>query len=100
MDRPPGSPRPNRRQFLLTTGSTVAAGVIAHSGRLISEFTSPEPYKKESKMKDIKASIVFCHSIWADGSCFSKVMPALQAEGHQCIAAQYSLITITDDTAT
>jgi hypothetical protein len=63
------SPRPNRRQFLLTSGSTVAAGVIAHSGRLINEFTSPQPYKKESKMKDTKPSIVFCHGIWADGSC-------------------------------
>jgi len=28
-----------------------------------------------------KPSIVFCHGIWADGSCFSKVIPALQAEG-------------------
>ena len=27
-----------------------------------------------------KPSIVFCHGIWADGSCFSKVIPALQAE--------------------
>jgi hypothetical protein len=33
-------------------------------------------------MKDTKPSIVFCHGIWADGSCFSKVIPALQAEGH------------------
>jgi hypothetical protein len=45
----PESARPNRRQFLLTTGSAVAAGVIARSGRLINEFTSPQPYKKESK---------------------------------------------------
>ena len=51
-------------------------------------------------MKDTKPSIVFCHGIWADGSCFSKVMPALQAEGHQCIAAQYSLNTTADDIAT
>jgi pimeloyl-ACP methyl ester carboxylesterase len=99
-DRSPESPRPNRRQFLLTTGSTVAAGVIAHSGRLINEFTSQQPYKKESKMKGTKPSIVFCHGIWADGSCFSKVIPALQAEGHQCIAAQYSLNTTADDVAT
>ena len=99
-DRSPKSPRPNRRQFLLTTGSTVAAGVIAHSGRLINEFTSQQPYKKESKMKGTKPSIVFCHGIWADGSCFSKVIPALQAEGHQCIAAQYSLNTTADDVAT
>src|SRR6202030_1149800 len=99
-DRPPESPRPNRRQFLLTTGSAVAAGVIARSDRLINEFTSPQQYKQESKMKGTKPSIVFCHGIWADGSCFAKVIPALQAEGHQCIAAQYSLNTPADDVAT
>ena len=47
-----------------------------------------------------KPSIVFCHGLWADGSCFSKVMPALQAEGHQVIAAQYGLNTTADDVAT
>src|SRR5438094_846108 len=35
-----------------------------------------------------------------DGSCFSKVIPALQAEGHQVIAAQYGLNTTADDVAT
>src|SRR5499425_912149 len=99
-DRSPKSPRPNRRQFLLTTGSTVAAGVIAHSGRLTDEFTSLQPNKKESKVKGAKPSIVFCHGLWADGSCFHKVMPALQADGHQVIAAQYSLNTTADDVAT
>ena len=39
----------------------------------------------------IKPTIVFCHGIWADGSCFSKVIPALQADGHEVIAVQYSL---------
>jgi pimeloyl-ACP methyl ester carboxylesterase len=38
-----------------------------------------------------KPSIVFCHGIWADGSCFSKVIPALQAEGHEVISVQYGL---------
>jgi pimeloyl-ACP methyl ester carboxylesterase len=57
---------------------------------------------KENKMKptQTKPSIVFCHGLWADGSCFSKVIPALQAEGHQVIAAQYALNTIADDIAT
>ena len=99
-DRSTESPGPNRRQFLLTTGSMVAAGVIAHNSGLINEFTSPQPYGKESKMNGTKPSIVFCHGIWADGSCFSKVISALQAEGHQCIAAQYSLNTTADDVAT
>jgi pimeloyl-ACP methyl ester carboxylesterase len=54
----------------------------------------------KSKSTETKPSIVFCHGLWADGSCFSKVIPALQAEGHQVIAAQYALNTIEDDIAT
>jgi hypothetical protein len=29
-----------------------------------------------------KPSIVFAHGLWADGSCSSKVIPALQEDGH------------------
>ena len=47
-----------------------------------------------------KPTIVFCHGLWADGSCFSKVIPILQAEGHQVIAAQYGLDTPEGDVAT
>jgi len=47
-----------------------------------------------------KPSIVFCHGIWADGSSFSKVIPPLQAQGHECIAAQYGLDTPEEDVAT
>jgi len=46
-----------------------------------------------------KTSIVFCHGIWADGSCFNKVIPTLQAEGHEVIAAQYGLDTPEGDVA-
>jgi len=45
-------------------------------------------------------SIVFCHGIWADGSCFNKVIPTLQADGHQVVAAQYGLDTLAGDVAT
>src|SRR5580765_2982949 len=51
-------------------------------------------------MTKSKKSIVFCHGIWADGSCFSKVIPALQAEGHEVMAAQYGLDTLAGDVAT
>ena len=44
-----------------------------------------------------KLSIVFSHGIWADGSCFSKLIPTLQAEGHDVIAAQYGLDTLKAD---
>jgi pimeloyl-ACP methyl ester carboxylesterase len=47
-----------------------------------------------------KPTIVFCHGIWADGSCFSKVIPALQADGHEAIAVQYGLDSFEEDVAT
>jgi hypothetical protein len=30
-----------------------------------------------------KPNIVFARGIWADGSCFQKLIPTLQAEGHE-----------------
>jgi len=44
-------------------------------------------------MSPQKPSIVFCHGIWADGSCFSKLIAPLRAEGFEVIAAQYGLDT-------
>src|SRR5260370_14518095 len=49
--------------------------------------------------KPNKPSIVFCHGIWADGSCFNKVIPALQAEGHEVMAVQYGFDTFAEDVA-
>ena len=44
-----------------------------------------------------KPSIVFSHGIWADASCFQKLIPTLQAEGHEVMAAQYGLDTLKGD---
>lgn len=46
-----------------------------------------------------KPSIVFAHGIWADGSSFGRLIPTLQAEGHEVIAAQYGLDTLASDVA-
>jgi len=46
-----------------------------------------------------KPSLVFCHGILADGSCFTKVMPAFQAEGYEVISAQYPLDDNVEDVA-
>ena len=46
-----------------------------------------------------KPSIVFAHGLWADGSCFSKVIPTLQAEGHEVLSTQNSLDTLAGDVA-
>ena len=44
-----------------------------------------------------KPSIVFCHGLWADGSCFNKVMGPLRAEGHEVIASEHGLDSHQDD---
>ena len=46
-----------------------------------------------------KAGIVFAHGLWADGSCFSKLIPALQAEGHAVFASQHGLNSLESDVA-
>lgn len=74
----------SRRQ-LLVTGATLAAGLAF-------------PLKGESKADaKVKPSIVFCHGIWADGSCFHKLIPALRADGHEVLAVQYGLDSLKGD---
>jgi pimeloyl-ACP methyl ester carboxylesterase len=49
--------------------------------------------------KQTKPSIVFAHGLWADGSCFSKLIPPLQADGHQVICSQHGLDSLKGDVA-
>jgi pimeloyl-ACP methyl ester carboxylesterase len=46
-----------------------------------------------------RPSIVFAHGLWADGSCFSKLIPALQAEGHEVMASQHGFDSLATDVA-
>ena len=46
-----------------------------------------------------KPSVVFAHGLWADGSCYRKVIPTLQAEGHEVVSAQNSLDSLEGDVA-
>ena len=36
-------------------------------------------------------SIAFAHGIWADGSCFSKLIPPLRSDGYEVITSQHGL---------
>lgn len=47
--------------------------------------------------KSKKPSIVFAHGLWADGSCFQKLIPALQADGHEVICSQHGLDSLKSD---
>jgi pimeloyl-ACP methyl ester carboxylesterase len=44
-----------------------------------------------------KPSIVFAHGLWADGSCFQKLIPTLQAEGHEVMCSQHGLDSLKGD---
>jgi pimeloyl-ACP methyl ester carboxylesterase len=46
-----------------------------------------------------KPSIVFAHGLWADGSCYSKLIPALQADGYEVVSTQNSLDSLKGDVA-
>src|SRR5215469_9919472 len=58
------------------------------------------PARKESNVSgQSKPTIVFAHGLWADGSCYSKVIPRLLADGFQVISTQNHLNTVADDAA-
>jgi pimeloyl-ACP methyl ester carboxylesterase len=44
-----------------------------------------------------KPTIVFAHGLWADGSCWSEVIPRLNADGFNTIAVQNPLTSLEDD---
>lgn len=50
-------------------------------------------------MPQTKPSIVFAHGLWADGSCFAKVIGPLQAEGYECFASEHGLDSLEGDIA-
>ena len=50
---------------------------------------------KNSKGK--KPTIVFVHGLWADGSCWNKVITTLQAEGYDVVSTQNPTTSLEDD---
>ena len=44
-------------------------------------------------------NIVLVHGFWADGSCYSEIIPALLAEGFEVVAVQNPLTSLDDDVA-
>ena len=43
------------------------------------------------------ANSSFAHGLWADGSCFAKLIPTLQKEGYEVIASQHGLDSHASD---
>jgi pimeloyl-ACP methyl ester carboxylesterase len=77
------------RLFVGGVGLAAATGLpaVAESGR-----------NQSSKGKAMaKPSIVFAHGLWADGSCFQKLIPTLLSEGHQVMCSQHGLDSLKGD---
>ena len=84
-ERAPLTSAGKTRRHLLIAGTSLAAGIAFPSKGATQVNASNKP------------SIVFCHGIWADGSCFNKVIPGLLADGYEVIAAQYGLDSVKAD---
>jgi pimeloyl-ACP methyl ester carboxylesterase len=54
--------------------------------------------KKEVSMSE-KLNVLLVHGAWADGSCWAKVIPLLEAKGLRVNAAQIPLTSLEDDVA-
>src|SRR5215468_3974954 len=91
-----GCPRPTQPSRSVPTCSVTFA-----SSRLRNAGDSPLPVerKEQNMANQRKPSIVFVHGLWADGSCFSKLIPTLLAEGHEVIASQHGLDSHAEDVA-
>jgi pimeloyl-ACP methyl ester carboxylesterase len=72
------------RSRLLATSAAVAAGALL-SGPLLAQ-ASPA-----------KINIVLVHGAWSDGSGWSKVIPILQAAGHNVVAVQNQMLSLKAD---
>jgi len=46
-----------------------------------------------------KPTIIFVHGIWADGSCWSSEIGALQAKGYMVMSVQNPITSLSDDVA-
>src|SRR5260370_37468681 len=109
MEERTGPPGPERSLPRMTRGALLrrvggGAGTALAAAALLSTPTmsiakAAAAATRRSNMS-AKPSIVFAHGIWADGSCFSKLIPTLQAEGHQVVAAQDRLHSLKGDAAT
>ena len=85
----------------LRVNSLCKALAYRESGTISSLPAVQAKNKPSTEEKDMqsKPSIVFCHGLWADGSCFNKLIVPLQAEGYECIASQHGLNSTAEDVA-
>jgi pimeloyl-ACP methyl ester carboxylesterase len=76
----------SRSTFLTTTAALAGTALVATIGG-------------EPVMATTGVNIVLVHGAWSDGSGWSKVIPILQAAGHNVVAVQNQMISLAGDSA-
>ena len=61
-------------------------------------LAQPQQAKSQTTPKGVK-NIVLVHGAFADGSCWAKVIPLLEAKGYNVVSVQNPLTSLTDDVA-
>jgi pimeloyl-ACP methyl ester carboxylesterase len=56
-------------------------------------------FSQTKAMNTTKPTIIFVHGLWADGSCWNKIIPSLISEGYNVISVQNPTTSIEDDVA-
>src|SRR5215469_10536880 len=77
------------------SGKAHLARLAAIRGQIRTHGSRRERWRRRMS----KPSIVFAHGLWADGSCYAKVIPPLIADGYEVISTQNHLNTVADDAA-
>ena len=99
-------PRSTRRRFLTYLGVGAASTALVSGAQALSPLaalaathkgaTSSAQFSPTGSASGV--NVVLVHGIWADGSCWSRVIPLLLAAGHTVFAPQLPLTTnLADD---
>src|SRR5215475_6454628 len=62
-------------------------------------LSNPTSNAQTERTTSMKPTIIFVHGLWADGSCWSKVIPPLLKQGFNVISVQNPTTTLEDDIA-
>src|ERR1700678_4381880 len=65
---------------------------------LFSAAATPTPAQTPSTVPT--HNVILVHGAWANGSCWSKVIPLLEAKGLHVVAVELPLTSLEDDVAT
>ena len=62
-------------------------------------LSNPNSNAQTAKSTSTKPTIVFVHGLWADGTCWNKVIPSLLEQGFNVISVQNPTTSLEDDVA-